>query len=90
MSVVIIGGNEKMEEQYRHVCEIHNYKAKIFTKAHGQFRDQIGHPELIILFTSTVAHKMAATAHKEAKKNGIPIRYVNSSSLNALEHVFDV
>lgn len=89
MSVVIIGGNENMEEQYKKICESHNCKVKIFTKAHGRFKNQIGHPELMILFTSTVAHKMTEAAQREAKRNGIPIRYVNSSSSSALEQVLD-
>jgi hypothetical protein len=89
MSVVIIGGNERMEEQYKKICQNHKCEVKIFTKAHGRFQKQIGHPELIILFTDTVAHKMLATAHKEAKKNGISIRYVNSSSSSALKNVLE-
>lgn len=85
MKVVIIGGNEHMEEQYKKVCQNHNCDAKVFAKTHGRFRNQIGHPEFMILFINTVAHKMTMTAQKEAKKNDIPIKYVQSSSLSALE-----
>lgn len=87
MSVVIIGGNVQMEDRYRRICQKYNYKAKIFTKINGRFRNQIGHPDMIILFTGTVAHKMLATANREAKKAGIPIFYVNSSGQSALESV---
>ena len=31
MSVVIIGGNECMERQYKKICEKHKCKAKVFT-----------------------------------------------------------
>jgi hypothetical protein len=32
---------------------------------------------------------MTEAAQREAKRNGIPIRYVNSSSSSALEQVLD-
>ena len=32
MSVVIIGGNECMERQYKKICEKHKCKAKVFTR----------------------------------------------------------
>ena len=31
MSVVIIGGNERMEQQYKQICKKHKCKAKLFT-----------------------------------------------------------
>ena len=58
MSVVIIGGNERMEQQYKQICKKHKCKAKVFTRMSGNLKTQIGQPDLIILFTSTVAHKM--------------------------------
>ncbi|MFW5652302.1 MAG: DUF2325 domain-containing protein, partial [Acetivibrio ethanolgignens] len=32
MSVVIIGGHDRMVHQYRKICESYHCKAKIFTK----------------------------------------------------------
>ena len=31
MSVVIIGGHDRMVRQYKEICEIHKYKAKVLT-----------------------------------------------------------
>lgn len=87
MNIVIIGGNEKMEENYREVCRKHNFDVKIYTRVKGSVREKIGHPDLIVVFTSTVAHKMSMVAKKEAKRNYIPITYINSSSISALENV---
>jgi hypothetical protein len=88
--MVIIGGNERMEENYREVCEKHNFKAKIFTKAKGSVRNQIGNPDLIVIFTNTVAHKLCAAAKREAKRNYISVEYVHSSSISALENVLSI
>lgn len=42
---------------------------------------------MIVVFTKTVAHKMLNAATKQAEKSGTTIRYVNSSSANALRAV---
>ena len=62
MSVVIIGGNERMEQQYKQICKRYRCKAKVFTRMSGNLKTQIGQPDLIILFTSTVAHSSSASA----------------------------
>ena len=62
MSVVIIGGNECMERQYQQICKKHGCKAKVFVKEKSGFSKQIGTPDLMILFTNTVSHKMVLSA----------------------------
>ena len=86
MSVVIIGGNERMEQQYKQICKRYRCKAKVFTRMSGNLKTQIGQPDLIILFTSTVAHKMVHCA-KEAQRYNIPVERAHSSSASALENV---
>ena len=84
MSVVIIGGNERMVTQYENICKEHGCKAKVFAKETGPIEKKIGSPDLMILFTRTVSHKMVQGAVKAAKKNSIPIARVQSSSISAL------
>ena len=38
MSVVIIGGNERMVCQYSDICKCYGCKAKVFPKEHGSVR----------------------------------------------------
>lgn len=87
MSVVIIGGNERMEQQYKQICKKHKCKAKVFTRMSGNLKTQIGQPDLIILFTSTVAHKMVHCALKEAERYNIRVERAHSSNASALENV---
>ena len=35
MSVVIVGGNERMERRYKDLCEDFQCRAKVFTKPRG-------------------------------------------------------
>ena len=84
MSVVIVGGHDRMVQQYKQVCKAHRCKAKVFTKKAGNLGNQIGSPDAIIIFTNTVSHKMVNSASKEAKRSGIPVQYLKSSSGSAL------
>lgn len=84
MSVVIIGGNECMACQYETICKNHGCKAKVFTKESGMLKKKLGKPDLMVLFTSTVSHKMAMSACKEAKKSNIPFCRCSTSSATAL------
>jgi hypothetical protein len=87
MSVVIIGGNECMVCQYEEICKKHGCKAKVFVKEKSGFKKKIGNPDLMILFTNTVSHKMVYSAMTEAKRNNTQIVRVHSSSAAALSGV---
>lgn len=87
MSVVIIGGNECMVCQYEQICKKHGCRAKIFVKEKGGFKKKLGSPDLMILFTNTVSHKMVNSAVAEAKRNEVRIERVHSSSAAALSNV---
>jgi hypothetical protein len=65
MSVVIIGGNECMERRYKDLCRKHGCDAKVFCKFNTGMKSRIGSPDLMILFTHTVSHKMVQYALNE-------------------------
>lgn len=85
MSIVIVGGNERMVCQYEDICKGYGCRAKVFAKENGAFRKKLGSPDLVILFTSTVSHKMVVSASQEAKRKNIPIAHIHSSSATALQ-----
>lgn len=89
MSVVIIGGNERMVCKYMDICKGHGCRAKVFPKEKGSLKKKIGCPDLLILFTNTVSHKMAVSASQEAKKNKVPIAHVHTSSAFALQNALE-
>lgn len=89
MSVVIIGGHDRMVSQYKKICKNYNCKAKIFTQMPSNFRNQIGNPDLMVLFTSTVSHKMVKCALTEAEKTNTDIIRSHSSSQTALHEILE-
>lgn len=84
MSVVIVGGNERMAGQYEDICRQHGCKAKVFTKESGSLKRKLGSPDLLILFISTVSHKMVISVTQEARRNQVPVARVHTSSVTAL------
>jgi hypothetical protein len=76
-----------MECIYKEVCKKYGLDAKVFTKESGSMKKKIGTPDLLVLFTSTVSHKMVFGVVQEAKRNGIPIARSHSSSTAALESI---
>ena len=87
MSIVLVGGHERMEDEYKVIAGRFGHKIKVFTKMPPRFNKTIGVPDAILLFTSTVSHKMVHTAVKEAKKKRIPVLRCHTSSGSSLEEV---
>lgn len=87
MSVVIVGGHDRMVCQYKRICREFDCKAKVFTQMSGNLKDMIGSPDLLILFTNTVSHKMVRCAITEAEKCNADIVRSHSSSEAALNKI---
>ncbi|WP_432407545.1 DUF2325 domain-containing protein [Wukongibacter sp. M2B1] len=85
MSVVIIGGHERMERIYRDTGKKHGCKIKVFTKMKGDLCKRIGNPDYILMFTDVVSHKLVNTTMKISKKKNIPNLRLHNSSLQTLE-----
>ena len=87
MSVVIIGGHDRMVCQYKKICKSYQCKAKVFTQMSGNLKEKIGKPDLVVLFTSTVSHKMVRCALSEAERVQADIVRCHTSSGIALEEI---
>ena len=74
---------------YKKICKEHKCKAKIFTQMSANLSGQIGSPDLLILFTNTVSHKMVRTALAEAEKCKANIVRSHTSSSTALNEILD-
>ena len=87
MSIVIVGGNECMTRQYKDLCEQYRCKAKVYPKMAGGLKN-IGAPDLLILFTNTVSHKMVYRVLGDAKEK-TKIARCHNASLAALRGVLE-
>lgn len=87
MSIVIIGGHDRMVRQYQEICKSYRCKAKVFTQMTSDLKKQVGRPDLFVLFTNTVSHKMVKCALEEARRNHIEVVRCHTSSKAALEEI---
>lgn len=87
MSIVLVGGHDRMANEYKVIGKKHGHRIKVFTQMPSRFEKVIGSPDAIILFTSTVSHKMVHTALKMVKKKKIPVVRCHTSSGNSLEEI---
>ncbi len=84
MSIVVVGGHDRMHDEYRSVCHKLGHRVKVYTQMPARFEKAIGKPDGIVVFTGTVSHKMVNVAVKEAKRKKIPVMRSHSSSVSAL------
>ncbi|MDE6502174.1 MAG: DUF2325 domain-containing protein [Ruminococcus sp.] len=89
MSVVILGGNDCMVRRYKDICKQYKCRAKVFTHMKTDLRKQIGSPDLLVMFTGTMSHKMARCAVNEIKGLPICIERSHSGSASALISILE-
>lgn len=89
MRVVIVGGNECMECVYQKICRCYGCKARVFTRMRDGLKAHFGQPDLIILFTGTVSHKMIELTLCQAKRCSARVVRCHSSSASALHALLD-
>lgn len=86
MSIVIVGGNECMIRKYRELCEEYRFKAKIYPKMNNGMKN-IGNPDLLVIFTNTMSHKMLRSVQSEIKRQKIQVERSHTSSMSALKNI---
>ena len=67
MSVVILGGNECMVRKYKDLCRSYQCTAKVISKMGGTLKNRLGSPDLLVMFTDTISHKMVQNALNETR-----------------------
>lgn len=89
MSIVIVGGNDGMVRKYIDTCSEYKCQAKVFTQMKGTIKNKIGSPDLLVLFTNTMSHKMVQCALCKAKGQDTVIARSHSSSITALKTILE-
>ena len=89
MSVVIVGGNECMVRQYKDLCQTYQCQAKVFAKMESGLKNKMGRPDLLVLFTNTMSHKMLRFALSETKGQETIVVRSHSSSMSALKNILE-
>ena len=57
MSIVIVGGHDRMVCQYKKICKQFKCKAKVFTHMSADLNKQLGHIEFLAIGCRSVCRK---------------------------------
>ena len=90
MSIVLIGGHDRMGRRYKEMGKEKGHRIKVYTQMPARFAKSIGNPDAILFFTNTVSHKMVKVATSEAKKLKIPVFKSHSSSADSLKNAIKI
>lgn len=86
MTLLVVGGNERMKRDYINMGKENGYKTKVILNMSSRALNDIGSPNAIVMFTSTVSHKLKSVIETQAKKKNIPvIRHYNNSKVSFME-----
>ena len=88
MSVVILGGNECMVREYKELCREYQCKAKVYPKMSSAMKN-LGRPDLLVLFTGTMSHKMLRCALNEMRGSDTRVIRSHTGSMAALRSILE-
>ena len=78
-----------MVREYKDLCREYQCKAKVYPKMSGAMK-KLGSPDLLVMFTNTMSHKMVRCAMNEMKgQKNIRIVYSHASSKAALRSILE-
>ena len=78
-----------MVRQYKDLCQTYQCQAKVFAKMEKGLKTKMGSPDLLVLFTNTMSHKMLQSALSETKGGETTIVRSHSSSMSALKNILE-
>ncbi|MBC8282898.1 MAG: DUF2325 domain-containing protein [Nitrospinae bacterium] len=85
MSVVIVGGLDRLKRSYEKECRGRGFDVRVFSQRVPNMARRMEGVNRIVIFTGTVAHPMVTEAVRVGKTQNIPVERCHSSSISALK-----
>jgi len=73
MSIVLVGGMDRLGGQYRKEAERLGMNLRIFSQAEQGMGNKIKNADALVIFTNKISHRAKNEAVSAAKTNGIPL-----------------
>ena len=73
MSIILVGGMDRLGEQYLKEAKKQGMNLRIFSRAEQNMGSKIRHADAVVIFTNKVSHQARNEAVSAAKKQGIPV-----------------
>ncbi len=89
MCATLIGGMDRLKQDYLRTAKLAGVKLKIFTGQENSIAAQLGKSERIIIFTNKVSHQARNEAMNVAKSRNIPVDMLHSCGVSTLRKCLD-
>ena len=84
MCAALVGGMDRMKQDYITMAKDLGVELKVFTGQERSIKGQLGELDLMILCTAKVSHAARQEVVKHARTHNIPLHMVHSSGLSSL------
>ncbi len=85
MSVIIVGGLDRLERHYERVASKMGYKARIFDSFKPNLCNTLKNSQGVVMFTNLISHPAAKMVISTAKENRVPVVRSHKCGTSALE-----
>lgn len=89
MSILLIGGMDRLERHYQNEAIKRGVNLKIFTKQTKEIGKKIGKIDAIVLFTDKVSHSLKNEIINLAKTRKIPLFMYHSCGISTFRRCLD-
>lgn len=90
MCVTLIGGMDRLKENYMETAQKLGHSLKCVSKNEANFRDKVGTPDLFIVFTNKISHEAKRKAKAFAQAKNIPIKFAHSCGVSTLAQILSM
>lgn len=73
MSIVLVGGMDRLGSQYQKEAQKMGMQLQIFSQLEHNMGSRIKSADAVVIFTNMISHKARNTAVSMAKESGIPV-----------------
>jgi hypothetical protein len=73
MSIVLVGGMDRLGNQYHKEAKRMGMELRIFSQSEQGMGGKIGNADAVVIFTNKVSHQARNEAVAAAKRRGIPL-----------------
>ncbi|HDQ40381.1 MAG TPA: DUF2325 domain-containing protein [Desulfonatronum sp.] len=84
MCATLIGGMDRLKQDYLRTAKKAGVDLKIFTGQENTIAAQLGKSERIIIFTNKISHRAKNEAMHVAKTRNIPVHMLHSCGVSTL------
>lgn len=84
MSIVLVGGMDRLGEKYRDVARQEGMELHVFSQLERSMAARIRQADAVVIFTNKVSHPARNEAVTAAKKQGVPVFMHHACGLSTL------